>query len=279
MRLDMTSSGGTAQVPFRFSTGVAGPLVTHDSVDVPLFVADNSSVESNLQVDEAGRVKDVMVRIGDIAHTATGDLRLEIVAPDGTTVLLAARKGSSGDNFENTTFSDSASQSIEGAGAPFTGVYRPEEPLSGLIGTPQQGTWKLRVSDEAGSDEGTLNAWGMDLRSALCDGSPVANLAANPNPVLPGDTTVLDASGSVDPNGTITKYEFDLDNDGVYEVDNGTQATYDASFGSRGNYPVHVRVTDDDAKTGTASGPRPRDPGPDRELRRLARCRPSARRT
>ena len=253
MRLDMTSSGGTAQVPFRFSTGVAGPLVTHDSVDVPLFVADNSSVESNLQVDEAGRVKDVVVRIGDIAHTATGDLRLEIVAPDGTTVLLAARKGSSGDNFENTTFSDSASQSIEGAGAPFTGVYRPEEPLSGLIGTPQQGTWKLRVSDEAGSDEGTLNAWGLDLRSALCDGSPVASLAANPNPVLPGDTTVLDASGSVDPNGTITKYEFDLDNDGVYEVDNGTQATYDASFGSRGNYPVHVRVTDDDAKTGTAA--------------------------
>ncbi len=255
MRLDMTSSGGTAQVPFRFSTGVAGPLMTHDSVDVPLFVADNSSVESNLQVDEAGRVKDVTVRIGDIAHTATGDLRLEIVAPDGTTVLLAARKGSSGDNFENTTFSDSASQSIEGAGAPFTGVYRPEEPLSGLIGTPQQGTWKLRVSDEAGSDEGTLNAWGLDLRSALCDGSPVASLAANPNPVLPGDTTVLDASGSVDPNGTITKYEFDLDNDGVYEVDNGTQATYDASFGSRGNYPVKVRVSDDDvpAKTGTAT--------------------------
>jgi subtilisin-like proprotein convertase family protein/uncharacterized membrane protein YgcG len=253
MRLDATSGQGSDQVPFRFSTGVAGPLVSHESVDVPLFVADNSTVESDLQVDESGKVKDVQVRIGDIAHTATGDLRLEIVAPDGTTVLLAEREGSSGNDFENTTFSDSASQSIVGASAPFDGVYRPKEPLSGLLGTEQQGNWKLRVSDEAGSDEGTLNAWGLDLRAALCDGSPVASLAANPNPVLPGDTTVLDASGSVDPNGTITKYEFDLDNDGVYEIDNGTLATYDASFGSRGNYPVHVRVTDDTAKTGIAT--------------------------
>ena len=71
--------------------------------------------------------------------------------------------------------------------------------------------------------------------------------------MLPGDTTVLDASGSVDPNGMITKYEFDLDNNGSFEVDNGTQATYDASFGSRGNYPVHVRVTDDTDKTGIAT--------------------------
>jgi subtilisin-like proprotein convertase family protein len=253
MRLDATSDGGNDQVPFKFSTGVAGALVSHDGVDVPLFVADNSTVESDLQVDEAGRVKVAQVRIGNIAHSATGDLRLEIVAPDGTTVLLAAGEGSSGDNFENTTFSDSATQSITGAAAPFTGLYRPEQPLSDLIGTQQQGNWKLRVSDESGADEGTLNAWGLDLRPALCDGSPVASLAANPNPVLPGDTTVLDASGSVDTNGTITKYEFDLDNDGDFEVDNGTLATYDASFGTRGNYPVHVRVTDDDDKTGTAT--------------------------
>ena len=56
--------------------------------------------------------------------------------------------------------------------------------------------------------------------------------------MLPGDTATLDASGSVDPNGTIDKYEFDLDNDGTFEFDDGADPTRDASFPTRGKYPV-----------------------------------------
>ena len=173
MRLDMTSSGGPDQVPFRFSTGVAGPLVSHDSVDVPQFIADNSTVESNLQVDEAGRVKDVEVRIGDITHTATGDLRLEIVAPDGTTVLLAERKGTGATNFEQ--------HDVLGLGErnrsmrrrrPSTASIAPSNPFRTSSARRSRGRGSSACPTRLGTDTGTLNAWGLDLRPALCDGSP-----------------------------------------------------------------------------------------------------------
>jgi subtilisin-like proprotein convertase family protein len=248
-QLDVSTAQGTAQVPFKLGTGAAGPPQVFDSVDVPRVVPDLGTTLSTLEVAAGGRVKDLKVRLGDLEHTAVGDLKIELIAPDGASVVLVDKEESSGDNFTNTVFADSAAQSIEDVPAPFTGTYRPEQPLSTLAGHAQQGTWKLKVSDELGSDSGNLNAWGMDVRQAVCDGSPIASFVANPNPVLPGATTVLDASESVDPNGTITKFEWDLDNNGTFEVDNGTDPTLEHSFPVRGSYPVKLRVTDDSSDT------------------------------
>jgi subtilisin-like proprotein convertase family protein len=249
--LDVTSDEGPHSVPFKMGTGVAGPSVTHDSADVPVAVTDNATVESGLQVDEGGRVKDLQVRIGDLTHSATGDLKLELVAPDGAAVVLVDRRGGSAANFSNTVFSDSASQPITSAAAPFTGTFRPEQSLSTLEGHGNPGLWKLRINDNKANDTGSLNAWGLDTQAAFCDGAPVPSFVANPNPVLPGASVTLDASGSVDPNGNIVKYEWDFDNDGTYDYTSSgpSDNTVAHTFATRGKYPVRLRVTDDASPT------------------------------
>jgi hypothetical protein len=72
----------------------------------------------------------------------------------------------------------------------------------------------------------------------------VAN--AIPTPAVVGQTITLDGSTSFhqDPGLIIDSWEWDLDNDGTYDVSGPVVTT---SFGALGNYPITLRVTDNDS--------------------------------
>jgi len=71
----------------------------------------------------------------DIVHTYIGDLRVQLIAPDGTAYTLKAYgTGGSSDNI-NTTYTVDASSEVA------------------------NGTWQLRVQDNAAQDTGYINSW------------------------------------------------------------------------------------------------------------------------
>ncbi len=201
---------------------------------------------------QTGRVKALQIRVGQISHTYTGDLQIDLVAPDGTHVRLKNADTAPGTDVHDLVFSDTAPTSINQASAPFTGTYRPVEPLSSLVGHTLGGQWQLVVSDTRQQDTGTFESWGMDVSKAVCTDGPLPGLAATPNPATPGQSVTLDASSSLDPGATIVKYEFDLGDGNGFSVDNGTDPTLDHLFPA-GGYDVRVRITDDHGGTG---GPR-----------------------
>lgn len=135
-------------------------LSTFSSTDLPLEINDNQTIESTITIDAPSLINDLIVEV-DITHTYTGDLLLELVSPSGEVVKLADRRGGGGRDFTNTRFDDSATVTISGGAAPFTGTYRPDSPLSALNGQALNGNWRLRVSDLALGDVGTLNNWGI----------------------------------------------------------------------------------------------------------------------
>ena len=51
----------------------------------------------------------------------------------------------------------------------------------------------------------------------------------------PGQTVSFNASASSDPDGTIAKYEWDLDGNGSYETDTGTTPTATSSYATAGD--------------------------------------------
>ena len=55
--------------------------------------------------------------------------------------------------------------------------------------------------------------------------APTASFTATPNPANTNATVSFNASASVDPDGTIAKYEWDLDGNGTYETNTGTTKT------------------------------------------------------
>ena len=141
--LTVTGGGAGSAVP---SSGTSG------STNVNVFV---SSVDTVVDLD-------VMI---DITHTFAADLDIYLYSPSDTRVTLVTDEGSSGDNFSGTVFDDEAGASVVGASAPFNGSYRPEQPLSAFDGQPINGTWRLEIIDDAGSDSGTLHGWELRFRT------------------------------------------------------------------------------------------------------------------
>jgi hypothetical protein len=71
-----------------------------------------------------------------------------------------------GDNLVNTVLDDLATASVASwtsAMAPFTGTFRPEQPLATFAGQGADGPWVLSVHDGAGADVGAINGWTLTL--------------------------------------------------------------------------------------------------------------------
>lgn len=69
-----------------------------------------------------------------------------VTSPDGTTVRLFDHGGDGGNNFCRTELTDAADRPIESAldvDEPFTGSWRPVEPLSGFGGHAGAGDWRF----------------------------------------------------------------------------------------------------------------------------------------
>jgi hypothetical protein len=78
---------------------------------------------------------------------------------------------------------------------------------------------------------------------------PVASFTASPNPTTAGSTVTFNGSASKDPDGTIAKYEWDLNGDGTYETNTGTTATTSLKYATATEPVVGLRVTDNRGAT------------------------------
>ncbi|MET9540564.1 S8 family peptidase [Streptomyces sp. NPDC006553] len=103
-------------------------------------IRDNATVESPVTVSGiVGNAPSNLAVTVDIRHTYRGDVRLELVAPDGSTFLLKDFSSSdSADNIQGT-FTVNAS------------------------GESANGSWKLRATDNWVNDTGYINAWSLQF--------------------------------------------------------------------------------------------------------------------
>ena len=163
-----TAEEGAKTVALSIPTGNAGASQAFTQGVAVAIPDDNpTGASSTLSVSGVGRISDVNVRM-NITHPYVGDLEVRLTSPDGTVVTLVDNRGGSGDNFVTTVFDDEAATAISAGAAPYTGSFRPEQPLSALDGEDADGTWTLRAIDQASADIGTLNSWGLDITNVTC---------------------------------------------------------------------------------------------------------------
>jgi subtilisin-like proprotein convertase family protein len=147
---------------------------------VPIPDDDPAGASVTFTVSGVGRVADLSLSIDGTActtddgattvgidHTFDGDLVATLTAPDGRQVLLLDHDGSSSNNFCQTLLTDTATQSIEDGFGPFTGSFRPEQPLSTFVSGVANGTWTFTAVDTAALDTGSLRALTLHLRPYL----------------------------------------------------------------------------------------------------------------
>jgi len=123
-------------------------------------------------------LEDVDINV-DITHPQEHDLSISI-SHGGKTVILSSANGS-GANYTGTVFDDEAGTSITTATAPFTGSFKPQNPLSAFDGVDPTGIWTINVRDSHGVISGgpgdpppppqTLNEWGIRWSAGDCSAS------------------------------------------------------------------------------------------------------------
>jgi subtilisin-like proprotein convertase family protein len=145
---------------------------------VPIPDDDPAGADVSLSVPAVGRVSELTFSIDGtqcstdvgsttvgLDHTFDGDLVGTLVAPGGQQVTLFENAGSSFNNFCQTLFTDSAATSIQtSSAAPFTGSFRPAQPLGQLTGSVADGTWTFHVEDQAAFDTGSIRAVTLHVR-------------------------------------------------------------------------------------------------------------------
>lgn len=119
-------------------------------------------VEEVISIDEPGNVLKVVPTFR-VPHTYLGDLSLRLISPEGTEVLLFNRFGGAQQNLLETTFDDEAPLAIQDGSPPYTGSFRPVEPLAAFEGEEISGDWVFRLIDHADFDEGTVERLDLHL--------------------------------------------------------------------------------------------------------------------
>jgi hypothetical protein len=84
--------------------------------------------------------------------------------------------------------------------------------------------------------------------------TPEASLSSSTSLALTGEAVIFDASASAVPFSSISKFEWDLDGDGTFELDSGTDPIVASGFSGIGVFTPVVRVTAPSGKTATATG-------------------------
>ncbi|MET7436850.1 M4 family metallopeptidase [Streptomyces sp. NPDC005568] len=119
----------------RSGGGGGGGTSFENTADVS--IPDNGAAVTS-SVTVSGRTGNAPTNLAvavDIVHTWRGDLVIDLVAPDGTAYRLKNFSSSDSADNVNTTYTVDASSEVA------------------------NGTWKLRVQDQAAQDTGYINSW------------------------------------------------------------------------------------------------------------------------
>jgi subtilisin family serine protease/subtilisin-like proprotein convertase family protein len=228
-----TSVNATALLTVRpFATDTA----VLESADTPLSIpdADPIGVASAIEVGEDETIVELAVDV-EITHPSVGDLVVQLVAPDGTSVTLHDREGG-GDDDIRQSFS-----------------------VPELEGLRTAGTWQLRVSDNAASEVGTLARWGLHMTSAPDGIAPIAEFV--PGPIDFQIIEFFDSSVAIgcagDRENELVEWAWDF-GDGTGSSESNPIHTY----AEPGKYEVTLTVTDRNGRTGSQTQIVAVDPAP-----------------
>ncbi|MEL6865308.1 MAG: proprotein convertase P-domain-containing protein, partial [Bacteroidota bacterium] len=166
----------TFSATFAFQT-LGNACFDYSSTNVPIEIPANTAVavSSNLTIDDELTISDINVQT-NLSHTWVGDISMELISPEGTTINLMDRPGVPGSTYgcnqddisvvfddEAILTADDLEAACEDNGTAIEGSYRPIDPLSTLVGKEAEGNWLLIVEDAVEEDGGALDSWQLEI--------------------------------------------------------------------------------------------------------------------
>lgn len=136
---------------------------TQCSATLPKLIPTRTIIIDSIYILQNGLVLDVDVELS-LLHPNDSDIALWVTHNQFSLNQLSMHNGGIGENYINTTFDDEASIPISHGEPPFTGRYKPQQPLSIFDNSQLQGIWKLRVFNNSAIDAGELVNWCLNIQ-------------------------------------------------------------------------------------------------------------------
>jgi len=135
IRAYATFNGVSLTGSYSASSGQGSFFENTSNVNIP----DNNpaGATSNVSVSRTGDSGSIKITYS-IVHTYRGDLKVEIIAPNGASAVLREPSGGGADNINETNTINAGT-------------------------TPASGTWGLKVTDNAGADTGFIDSWSIEF--------------------------------------------------------------------------------------------------------------------
>ncbi len=134
--LTVTDNSGLTNTKSQSVTVSSGGAVSYTN-DTDVTIPDNTTVQSSIVVSgRSGNGSSTTPVAVNIVHTYRADLKVDLIAPDGSVYVLHNRTGGSADNIIQTFTVNLSSEALNG-------------------------TWRLRVNDNATADTGYIDSWGI----------------------------------------------------------------------------------------------------------------------
>ena len=162
------SCNGAVSDAFSFQTGlIACDDLSSTNVPLAIATAGTPTINSTFVVPAGSGavISDINVTM-NITHTWVRDLIVTLISPAGTQAMLVNRPCTNvALNNIIATFDDDGIALICANNPAVGGTIIPAAALSVFNGENTEGTWTLRVSDNANQDGGSLNSWSMTICS------------------------------------------------------------------------------------------------------------------
>jgi choice-of-anchor B domain-containing protein len=171
-----TSGSKTATYSLTVTSAGGGGCSTTNGTDVA--ITDNATVSSSITISGCtGNASATATVPVNIQHTYIGDLKVDLVAPDGSVYILHNRSGGSADNI-NQTYTVNLSSEVA------------------------NGTWKLQVNDNASQDTGKIDTWTLNTGGGgvtpppACGGTNGTDVAITDNATVSSSIAVTGCTGT-----------------------------------------------------------------------------------
>ncbi|WP_340201636.1 reprolysin-like metallopeptidase [Ascidiimonas sp. W6] len=202
--------------PFSFTT-LEINCKTFPSGDTPIVIPDigTPTIVTTIFIPDNLKLTDVDVTL-DITHSFISDLRIKLVSPLGTEVVLFSLDCNDSDNIQ-ATFDDDGANPVCGVNPALNGTIKGVQLLSAFNGELARGNWSLVVEDTFDIDGGAINSFELTVCAGgvfLPDQDGDGILDEDDNCPNIANTNQLDT----DDDGDGDVCDADDDNDGILDV-------------------------------------------------------------
>ena len=150
-------AGGTSPFPLSFVMDVPFADIPDNLVTGltrPMAVASSLTTVTSVQL------------FLDIEHTWMGDLAVTLTSPNSQVRQIVTNVGGAADNVLSF-FGDNLANTVSTTYLPPYGFAKPTDVFSTFNSSPVNGTWTLKIVDNAAGDAGILKAWGLRFNNQL----------------------------------------------------------------------------------------------------------------